>query len=221
MPEVASVSTICRRARVAARKLAPRDRIDKDRALLAMAAGLRSRAAEIVAANERDVQEARARGTSAALIDRLSLDARRVDQMADAVAMIAELDDPVGHVLFEASARPPGVRRVSVPIGVIAIRVRVTPERHRRRERALSEGGRCGRLAWGLRRGAVERSHRLGGARCDRGWGLPPARCRRCPRVSATRSLESFSSRRSSSIRRSRRGGESLIRFVQEMRACP
>jgi glutamate-5-semialdehyde dehydrogenase len=87
-----------------------------------MADGLRASTEAIVAANARDVDEARARGTSAALVDRLALDAARVGHMADAVAAIAELEDPVGQVLFETT-RPNGlrVRRVSVPIGVVAI----------------------------------------------------------------------------------------------------
>ncbi len=113
---------MCRRARGAARKLAPYDRAAKDAALRAVAAGLRTRSAEIVDANARDVDEARAAGSSAALVDRLGLDPKRVAQMADAVAEIADLDDPVGRVLFEAT-RPNGlrVRRVSVPIGVVAV----------------------------------------------------------------------------------------------------
>jgi glutamate-5-semialdehyde dehydrogenase len=113
---------MCVRARAAARKLAPRSRTEKDAALLAMADGLRASTEAIVAANARDVDEARARGTSAALVDRLALDAARVGHMADAVAAIAELEDPVGQVLFETT-RPNGlrVRRVSVPIGVVAI----------------------------------------------------------------------------------------------------
>jgi glutamate-5-semialdehyde dehydrogenase len=120
--KMSEVSAMCVRARAAARKLAPRSRTEKDAALLAMADGLRASTEAIVAANARDVDEARARGTSAALVDRLALDAARVGHMADAVAAIAELEDPVGQVLFETT-RPNGlrVRRVSVPIGVVAI----------------------------------------------------------------------------------------------------
>ncbi|MCL2450455.1 MAG: glutamate-5-semialdehyde dehydrogenase [Polyangiaceae bacterium] len=119
MPEIAA---ICRRARVAARALAPKERAQKDAALRAMAERLHVASAVIVAANAGDVDDARARGTSAALVDRLALDARRVDQMAASVAAIADLDDPVGQTLFE-TIRPNGlrVRRVSVPIGVVAI----------------------------------------------------------------------------------------------------
>jgi glutamate-5-semialdehyde dehydrogenase len=119
---MADVASLCRRARVAARQLAPRSRAAKDAGLLAIAAGLRAGTAVLLAANEVDLEQARARGTTGALLDRLALDPRRIAQMADAVSEIAALDDPVGRVLFE-STRPNGlrVRRVSVPIGVIAM----------------------------------------------------------------------------------------------------
>ncbi len=119
---MSDIVSLCRRARAAARKLAPRDRASKDAALRAMAAGLRAHTADLLAANAVDVEGGRARGTSEALLDRLVLDPRRVAQMAAAVDEIADLDDPVGHVLSEWT-RPDGlrVRRVSVPIGVIAM----------------------------------------------------------------------------------------------------
>jgi len=119
---MSEVATLCARARVAARQLAPRDRAAKDAALSAIAEGLRARTADVLAANALDLEEARARGTSSALLDRLALDPGRVSQMANAVAQIARLSDPVGHVLFE-STRPNGVhvRRVSVPLGVVAM----------------------------------------------------------------------------------------------------
>jgi glutamate-5-semialdehyde dehydrogenase len=93
----------------------------KDAALRAIAAGLRERQDEILAANARDLQDARARGTSDALLDRLALDERRLGGMADAVEQIATLDDPVGAVLSD-TRRSNGlrIRRVRVPIGVIA-----------------------------------------------------------------------------------------------------
>jgi glutamate-5-semialdehyde dehydrogenase len=119
---MSDVASICRRARVAARRLAPRDRAAKDAALGAVAVELRARWSEIVEANARDVADARANGMSDVMADRLRLDERRVGQMAAAVEEIQALPDPVGQVLFE-DVRPNGlrVRRVSVPIGVIAI----------------------------------------------------------------------------------------------------
>ncbi|HEY3819548.1 MAG TPA: glutamate-5-semialdehyde dehydrogenase [Polyangiaceae bacterium] len=116
------VPALCRRARAASRVLAPRDRLAKDAALRAMADGLRGHSEEILAASARDVDEARARGTTGALLDRLSLDVRRVHQMADAVEQVATLDDPVGTVLSDV-IRADGlrVRRVRIPIGVVAM----------------------------------------------------------------------------------------------------
>jgi glutamate-5-semialdehyde dehydrogenase len=116
------VPALCRRARAAARTIGPSSRASKDAALRAIAAGVRARSAEILAANAADVDAARARGTSGALLDRLALDARRVEQMALAAEQVAAQDDPVGTVLSDWT-RPDGVRvrRVRVPIGVIAM----------------------------------------------------------------------------------------------------
>src|SRR5579884_2154172 len=119
---MSDVASLCRRARAAARRLAPRDRAAKDAALHAIAAGLRARTDALLADNARDLDDARARGTRGALLDRLALDAARVEQMAAAVEEVARLEDPVGRVLSE-STRPNGlrVRRVGVPIGVVAM----------------------------------------------------------------------------------------------------
>jgi glutamate-5-semialdehyde dehydrogenase len=119
---MSEVALLCRRARIAARRLAPRDRAARDAALGAVAAGLRDRSKDLLAANAGDLEDARARGTTGALLDRLALDPKRVSQMADAVAEIVRLGDPLGHVLFE-SMRPNGVRvrRISVPLGVVAM----------------------------------------------------------------------------------------------------
>lgn len=116
------IAETCVRARRAARHLAPAERAAKDAALRAVAAGLRARGAEILAENAADVEAARARGTSGAMLDRLALDAKRVEAVAQGVEQIAALDDPVGQ-LIERRDRPNGlvVERVRVPIGVIAM----------------------------------------------------------------------------------------------------
>ena len=106
---MSEIAAICRRARVAARVLGPKRRPEKDAALRAMADGLRASSDAIVAANQRDVEDARARGTSDALLDRLALDARRVAQMADAVGRVADLPDPGrrGALRGDAARRSP------------------------------------------------------------------------------------------------------------------
>jgi glutamate-5-semialdehyde dehydrogenase len=116
------VPGLCRRARAASRLLASHERASKDAALRLVADGLRARAADVLAASAQDVEEARARGTSGALLDRLALDPGRIAQMADAVDQVAMLDDPVGQVLSDVT-RPSGIhiRRVRVPLGVIAM----------------------------------------------------------------------------------------------------
>ena len=113
---------MCRRARAASRRMAISEWAPKDRALRAIAAGLRARQADLLSANAGDVEDARVRGTSGAMLDRLTLDPRRVAQMADAVDEVASLADPVGATLAD-EVRPNGlrVRRLRVPIGVIAI----------------------------------------------------------------------------------------------------
>ena len=100
--------------------LAPTEQ--KNRALRAAAAALRSRRPEILAANDKDMAEAAARGMANALVDRLRLDDRRAEAMALALEDIEGLADPIGRRLAQWS-RPNGmqIERVCVPLGVIGI----------------------------------------------------------------------------------------------------
>src|SRR5688572_7190572 len=118
----AQMRALGRAARTAAAALALATRTAKDLALKAMAAELRARSARIIAANAEDMKAAKAKGLSAALLDRLMLDGKRVEAMAKGLEEIAELPDPVGRTLAEWS-RPNGleIARVSVPLGVIGI----------------------------------------------------------------------------------------------------
>jgi len=110
------------RARVAARDLRRLTRNQKDAALLAMADALAAGVEEIVAANELDLDRARQGGTSAALLDRLTLTGSRIVAIADALREVAALPDPVGEVV-RGYTLPNGlqVRQVRVPIGVIGM----------------------------------------------------------------------------------------------------
>ena len=112
---------IGRAARVAAQLLAFASTAQKNRALRAAAAALRSARSTILAANEGDVREAGSE-TSGALLDRLHLDDSRVEAMARGLDSIAEARDPIGVRLAEWS-RPNGmlIQRVCVPLGVIGI----------------------------------------------------------------------------------------------------
>ncbi len=109
-------------ARAAMRVLALASETRKNAALAAMAAELRSASAAILAANLEDVAEARAGGATAAYLDRLTLDDKRVAAIADGVDAVRALKDPVGAVL-ESWTRPNGmtIARVRVPLGVIGV----------------------------------------------------------------------------------------------------
>jgi glutamate-5-semialdehyde dehydrogenase len=111
-----------KRARAAARRLATLPAGVKDDALRAMAGAVRRRAGEIAKANARDLEGARAAGLSPAMIDRLTLDAKRIEAMAGGIDVVIGLPDPVGETI-RAWRRPNGmsIARVRVPIGVIAI----------------------------------------------------------------------------------------------------
>jgi glutamate-5-semialdehyde dehydrogenase len=108
-------------AREAARALARADTATKNRALAAMAAEIRSKSKEILAANAADVARAR-NAHDAAFVDRLTLTPKLVEQMAEGVEQVAKLPDPVGEI-SERVQRPTGIEvaRMRVPIGVIAI----------------------------------------------------------------------------------------------------
>ncbi|MGC5780197.1 glutamate-5-semialdehyde dehydrogenase [Methylobacterium sp. NFXW15] len=120
LPE--QMAAIGRRARKAARLMALASAQTKDIALQRIAERLRADRDEILRENERDIAAARENGQSAALIDRLTLDDKRLGGIADAVAMVGSLADPVGRQLA-AIERPNGllIERVAVPLGVIGV----------------------------------------------------------------------------------------------------
>jgi glutamate-5-semialdehyde dehydrogenase len=94
----------------------------RDAALREAAHAVRRQAAQILAANALDMAEGEQKGLSAAMLDRLRLDASRLEAIARGLEQIAELPDPLGRVLAEWH-RPNGlrIRRVAVPLGVIGI----------------------------------------------------------------------------------------------------
>jgi glutamate-5-semialdehyde dehydrogenase len=110
------------RARAAGRVLARAGTQAKDAALAATAARLERDAEGILAANARDVGDARATGNDDAFVDRLALDAAGIRAMAEGVRQVALLPDPVGE-LTELRQRPSGIRvgRMRVPLGVVGI----------------------------------------------------------------------------------------------------
>ena len=118
----ALVTQIAVRARAASLALATAPTTQKDAALRALATLIPAAETKLLAANLLDVETARAAGLPAASLDRLTLTPARLAHLAESVAQVATLPDPVGQVL-EAWTRPNGlrIRQVRVPIGVIGI----------------------------------------------------------------------------------------------------
>lgn len=109
-------------AKAASRRLAIATPEEKNTALKAAAKALRAAVPQILEANARDIETAKAAGRTAAYIDRLQLNEKRIEGVAKGLEEIAELPDPVGTVLAEWT-RPNGLKfqRVRVPLGTIGI----------------------------------------------------------------------------------------------------
>ncbi len=122
MTEKQDLLAMLRAAREAAVQLAVTDTNTKNRALAALARLLREKQPALLAVNAQDVARAREAGRSAALIDRLSLSEARIEAMAKGVEQIISLPDPVGEI-HDLTVRPNGlqVARMRLPLGVIGI----------------------------------------------------------------------------------------------------
>lgn len=111
-----------RRARAAARALALAGPETRTKAIAGMARALRARADKVLAANAADLDDAKAKGMATAMMDRLALDAKRLDGVVAALESIAAIPDPVG---VETARWTPenglDIARVRTPIGVLAI----------------------------------------------------------------------------------------------------
>ena len=109
-------------AKQAAAKLAVTSTAVKNAALLAMATALEAQQSEILAANERDMTAAAAKGMKSSMLDRLKLTAERISGMADGLRQVAGLADPVGNVI-DGKTLPNGlhITKIHVPLGVIGI----------------------------------------------------------------------------------------------------
>ena len=111
-----------RQARAASRAIAAATTGAKNTALLAMAAEIRAHKAALLAANQRDLEEARANGLEPSMIDRLTLSEKGIEAMAQGLEQVAALPDPVGEVT-DMKRRPSGISvgKMRVPLGVIGI----------------------------------------------------------------------------------------------------
>src|SRR5688572_24133143 len=119
---VTLMNELGQRAVAASQVLAQASTATKNRALQLAASAIRERRAEILDANTADVAEAKERGVSAALLDRLLLDEKRIEAVAKGIEEIIRLEDPIGTVIAEWT-RPNGlvIQRVRVPLGVVGI----------------------------------------------------------------------------------------------------
>ena len=117
-----SMIELGQRAKAASRLLARATTEHKNAALLALADQLMAHCADILAANAIDVEAAKANGLSAAMIDRLLLNEKRLNGIATDQRNVANLPDPVGEI-FEATTLPNGLKihKQRVPLGVLGV----------------------------------------------------------------------------------------------------
>ena len=122
MDPVALIDDMAARARVASAVLMQIPTARKAAGLKAGAAQLRASMSTIIAANDIDVAAAKATGMAPAMIDRLTVDAARVEGIATSIEAVANLPDPVGAII-DQSERPNGLKftRIRIPLGVIGI----------------------------------------------------------------------------------------------------
>ncbi|MEN6429573.1 MAG: glutamate-5-semialdehyde dehydrogenase [Coriobacteriales bacterium] len=119
---MSEVTQLAERAREAADALAATSTDQRNRALLAMAHALVAKQDEILSANEQDMAAARAKNTSASLLDRLELNPMRVKSMSEALKSLSLLPDPIGEVVSGSRlANGIWLQQVRVPMGVVAM----------------------------------------------------------------------------------------------------
>ncbi len=210
-----------RNAAAAARELARFSARKKNAVLEAMADEILRRRNAILYSNARDLEAGRKAGLSPALLDRLELNAERVDAMARAIREVAALKDPVGRTLRRWT-RPNGleIRKVRVPIGVIAIiyesRPNVTADAAvlclKASNAVILRGGKEAVAS----NAAIAQALQAGGARC----GLPEHAVQlvQTPDREAIRELAQMEGLVDLVMPR---GGEALIRAVMEHARVP
>ncbi|TCK05916.1 glutamate-5-semialdehyde dehydrogenase [Marinobacterium mangrovicola] len=116
------MSELGQKARAASRLMARADTGSKNAALEAMARVLDASREELVAANQKDLENGRANGLDAAMLDRLELTPARIDTMIEGLRQVASLPDPIGGIT-DMNYRPSGIQigKMRVPLGVIGI----------------------------------------------------------------------------------------------------
>ena len=122
MDLVSYMQDVGRKARAASRVIARAETGAKDKALRTIAAAIRRNSTSLLAANKQDIEAAEASGLDVVLLDRLALDAKSVESMAEGLEQVATLPDPVGEI-SDLKFRPSGIQvgRMRVPLGVVGI----------------------------------------------------------------------------------------------------
>ena len=117
-----TILEICKKARAASFELARLSTETKNNALCRMANALETNADRILSANQEDAEAARDKGMKPALLDRLTLDKRKIETMARSLREVAELPDPIGAIL-NSWTRPNGliIGQIRVPLGVVGV----------------------------------------------------------------------------------------------------
>jgi glutamate-5-semialdehyde dehydrogenase len=217
----AEMRRLAEAARDASRALGRADTRTKDAALRAAADALRRRQKRILAENAKDVQAARKAGQTAAFLDRLALDAKRIEGIAGALLEVAALRDPVGAVTA-TWRRPNGleVKKVRIPLGVVLMVYEARPNVTIEAAALCVKSGNAAILRPGS--DALRSSLALGEAFAEglAAAGLPPASAQVVPTSDreATFELLRLDDLVDLAIPR---GGPSLIRAVAERSRVP
>lgn len=215
------VATIAHSARQASLAMARLSTTAKNEMLLRMADALEAASEQLIAENAKDLAAGKEKGLSAAMLDRLMLDAKRITAMADALREVAALADPVGEVT-RMWKRPNGIMvgKMRIPLGVIGIVYESRPNVTADAAALCLKSGNAVIL-----RGGSEAIHSnraiaeiLQGAM--RGLGIPEAALSLIPFTEREGVLEMLKQEELIDLIIPR-GGESLIRFVVENSRIP
>ena len=225
MPETAadvpSVSSLAADCEAAARELSTLSTERKNRVLRAMADALETEEAAILSANEKDVSTAREEGLSDALIDRLVLNSERVGKMADALRDVASFSDPVGE-MSGTTKRPSGIEvgRMRVPLGVIGMIYEARPNVTADAAGLCFKAGNAVLLRGGSN--AFHSNQAIAAALHDalEAEGVPPAAVTLVPTTDRAAVQEMLTLNEHIDLIIPR-GGEGLIRFVDETSRIP
>ncbi len=116
------IAEIGRRAKESSLVLAKSSEEIRNKALSFISQGIENNISEIISENKKDLKVGEEKGLSSSLLDRLTLDEKRIRRMVDSLMAVIKLPDPLGRILWQTK-RPNGliIKKVSVPIGVIGI----------------------------------------------------------------------------------------------------